>query len=46
MTEASPTGRQFTISHGDQQAVITERGAGLRSYSVGDRDMVVPFGEG
>lgn len=40
----SPTGRQFTITHGDQEAVITERGAALRCYRVGDRDVVVPFG--
>ena len=45
MTQAGPTGRQFPISHGDQQAVVTERGAVLRSYRVGDRDVVVPFGE-
>lgn len=44
MTPTGPTGRQFAISHGDQQAVITERGAALRSYRVGERDVVVPFG--
>lgn len=41
----NPTGRQFTIRDGDQRAVITERGAALRTYQVGDRDVVVPFGE-
>lgn len=44
MIETAATGRQFTIGHGDQQAVVTERGATLRSYRVGDRDVVVPFG--
>jgi len=29
-----PTGEQFRISHGPQEAVVTEVGAGLRSYTV------------
>ncbi|WP_228489216.1 aldose 1-epimerase family protein [Raineyella fluvialis] len=45
MMTTVPTGRQFTIAYGDQEAVITERGATLRAYRVGDRDVVVPFGE-
>ncbi len=45
MTPSSPTGRQFTITYGDQAAVITERGAALRAYRVGGRDVVVPFDE-
>ncbi|SDB81383.1 aldose 1-epimerase [Raineyella antarctica] len=43
MITPSPTGRQFTLSHGDQEAVVTERGAGLREYRVGGRDVVVPY---
>ncbi|QGF23016.1 aldose 1-epimerase family protein [Raineyella fluvialis] len=44
MTPSSPTGRQYTIRLGEQEAVITERGAALRSYRVGERDVIVPFG--
>jgi aldose 1-epimerase len=32
-----PSGRQLEISHGEQRATIVEIGAGLRSYSIGDR---------
>lgn len=39
-----PTGRQFTLRRGDQEAVVTEVGAHLRRYRVGDRDIVVGFG--
>lgn len=39
------TGRQIEISHGDHVAVVTEVGANLRSYRVGARDVVTPFGE-
>ncbi|GMA40928.1 hypothetical protein GCM10025883_29730 [Mobilicoccus caccae] len=41
----SSTGRQYELRHGDQVAIITEVGAALRLYRVGDRDVVVPFGE-
>jgi aldose 1-epimerase len=34
------SGRQIEIAAGDQRAVITEVGAGLRSYTVGDRDII------
>lgn len=40
-----PTGRQLEIRDGDHVAVITEVGANLRSYRVGDRDVVTPFAE-
>jgi len=40
-----PTGEQYRIHFGDQSAIITEQGATLRSYRVGDRDVVLPFGE-
>jgi aldose 1-epimerase len=36
----APSGEQITIAMGDQQAVIVEVGGGLRSYSVGDRELV------
>ncbi|TMG12021.1 MAG: aldose epimerase, partial [Chloroflexi bacterium] len=31
--------------HGDQRAVVTEVGAGLRTYTVGDRDVIDGYGE-
>lgn len=39
----SPTGTQHTLVHGNQQAVVTELGAALRSYTVGGREVVLPF---
>jgi aldose 1-epimerase len=40
-----PSGQQFVLTSGDQRAVVTEVGAGLRSYMVGDRDVVDGFPE-
>jgi aldose 1-epimerase len=40
------TGDQWVIGHGDQRAVITEVGATLRSFTVGDHDVVAGFGPG
>jgi aldose 1-epimerase len=40
----SATGAQWVIGHGHQRAVITEVGATLRGYAVGDRDVVAGFG--
>ena len=40
-----PSGQQYLLTFGDQRAVVTEVGAGLRSYTVGDRDVVDGFGE-
>lgn len=40
----SPTGEQWVIGHGLQQAVVTEMGATLRSYTVGGTDAVQGFG--
>ena len=37
---AYPSGEQVEIRHGDQEAVIVEFGGGLRSYSVGGRDVL------
>ena len=42
---ASPTGQQWVIGHGHQQAVVTEVGATLRSYSVGGRRVIDGFGD-
>lgn len=44
MTSANPTGEQYRISHGDHEAVVTEVGAGLRTYSVGGVDVVHGYG--
>lgn len=40
-----PSGFQCRISYGDQQATITEIGAAVREYRVGDRDVFQPYGE-
>lgn len=40
-----PTGQQLEISDGEHVAVITEVGANLRSYRMGDRDVITPFAE-
>jgi galactose mutarotase-like enzyme len=40
----SPTGRQWTIGHGRQLAVVTEIGATLRSYDVDGVPVVDGFG--
>ena len=37
---APPSGEQFELTHGDQSAVVTEVGAGLREYSLGDRELL------
>jgi aldose 1-epimerase len=36
----TPSGQQFEIRHGDHRATIVEVGGGLRTYSVGARDVV------
>ena len=38
------TGDQWVIGHGHQRAVVTEVGATLRSFTVGDRPVVDGFG--
>jgi aldose 1-epimerase len=40
-----PSGQQFALTTGDQRAVVTEVGAGLRTYAAGDRDVVDGFPE-
>ena len=37
---ANPSGEQFELSSGDQRAVVTEVGAGLRTYSAGGRELL------
>jgi aldose 1-epimerase len=37
---AAPSGEQFELSNGDQQAVVTEVGAGLRAYSADGRELL------
>jgi aldose 1-epimerase len=44
MTQVAPSGEQTAIEFGNQRAVVTEVGAGLRVYSVGDRDVVNGYG--
>jgi aldose 1-epimerase len=39
----TPSGEQFELRHGDQRAVIAEVGATLRTYSVGERDVLDGF---
>jgi aldose 1-epimerase len=36
----APSGKQITITAGDQEAVVVEVGGGLRSYSAGGRELV------
>jgi aldose 1-epimerase len=45
MAAVPPTGQQFALSFGDQRAVVTEVGAGLRTYTVGDRDVIDGYAE-
>ncbi len=41
----APSGKQITITAGDQQAVVVEVGGGLRSYSAGGRELVDGYRE-
>lgn len=40
-----PSGRQFLLRYGEQRAVVTEVGAGLRAYAVGGVEVVEGFAE-
>ena len=40
----APSGKQITIVAKDQQAVVVEVGGGLRSYSVGGRELLDGYG--
>jgi aldose 1-epimerase len=45
VTSRLPSGEQIEISSGDQRVVVTEVGAGLRSYTCGDRPILDGYGE-
>ncbi len=45
MSVVAPSGEQIEIELGDQRVVVTEVGAGLRVYSVGDHDVVNGYGD-
>jgi aldose 1-epimerase len=38
--QVPPSGEQVEITHGDQRAVVVEVGGGLRTYSVGDHEVL------
>lgn len=38
------TGRELTLRHDDHEAVVVELGAALRSYTIGDRQLLDGFG--
>jgi aldose 1-epimerase len=40
----APSGKQITIATKSQQAVVVEVGGGLRSYSVGGRELLDGYG--
>jgi aldose 1-epimerase len=40
----APSGKQITIVANDQQAVVVEVGGGLRSYSIGGRELLDGYG--
>jgi aldose 1-epimerase len=41
----APSGRQHHLAHGGHRATIAEVGASVRTYTVGGRDVVLPFAE-
>ena len=43
-TAIAPSGEQVELSRGDQRVVVVEVGGGLRSYSVGDREVLDGYG--
>jgi len=45
MSAIQPSGEQFVLTSGEHRAVVTEVGAGLRAYTVGDRDIIDGFAE-
>jgi aldose 1-epimerase len=40
-----PSGQQYILTSGDRRAVVTEVGAGLRTYTVAERNVVDGYGE-
>lgn len=45
MSTSLPSGRQHVLVHGDQQAVVVEVGAGLRSYRACGRELLDGYAE-
>jgi aldose 1-epimerase len=45
MPHALPSGEQIEIRAGNQCAVVVEVGAGLRSYTAGERELIDGYGE-
>jgi len=45
MSPSPPSGQQFVLTFGDQRAVVTEVGAGLRTYRVAERDVIDGYPE-
>jgi len=45
MAAIPPSGRQYPIGHGGQRAVITEVGAGLRTYTLDGEDLIDGYAE-
>lgn len=43
MSNPSPSGAQWLISHGDQRACVVEVGGGLREYAAGGRDIAAGY---
>jgi aldose 1-epimerase len=43
-TAIAPSGEQIELSCGEQRVVVVEVGGGLRSYSVGDREVLDGYG--
>lgn len=43
VTHTSALGQTFRLAHGDQTADVVSFGAHLRTFRVGERDVVVPF---
>ena len=39
----APSGTQIELAYGDQRAVVTSVGAGLRAYTTGSRDVVAGY---
>jgi aldose 1-epimerase len=45
MSSNPAPGQQFALTFGDQRATVTEVGAGLRTYTVADRDVIDGYRE-
>ena len=45
MSPSPPSGHQYVLTLGDQRAIVTEVGAGLRAYTVAGRDVIDGYRE-